>query len=119
MTVIRATCPKCGEVDLVPASILLHACRGDDEGTYSFMCPACMDDVEKRADRKVIALLISAGVDLEDRSRHPSLFGHDRNEPDGIGSRPTGPAFTLDDLIDFHFLLEDDVYFEESLRSFV
>jgi predicted RNA-binding Zn-ribbon protein involved in translation (DUF1610 family) len=119
MTMIRTTCPRCGDVDIGPAAILLHARRGDHEGTYSFTCPACMDDVEKRADRTIVALLISAGVDLEDRSRHPSHIGRDRTEPGADEPHPRGPVFTLDDLIDFHFLLEDDLYVEESLQSFV
>jgi len=119
MTIIRTTCPRCGEVDLGPASILLHARKGDREGTYSFICPACLDDVEKRADRKILALLISAGVDTEDRSRHPGHIGPDQTEPGAEEHHPSGPVFTLDDLIDFHFLLEDDSYIEESLQSFV
>ncbi len=119
MTIIRTTCPRCGEVDLGPESILLHAARSDREATYSFICPACLDDVEKRASRKIIALLISAGVDPEDRSRHPSHVGKERTERKADEPHQDGRAFTLDDLIDFHFLLEDDLYIEESLQSFV
>lgn len=117
MTIIRTTCPRCGEVDIGPTSILLHASRGEQEGTYSFTCPACMDDVERPADRKVLALLLSAGVNLEDRSRHPSQFGRVQTEPGRDERHGHGPVFTFDDLIDFHFLLEDDAYVEESLRA--
>ncbi len=67
-------------MDLGPESILLHAARSDREATYSFICPACLDDVEKGATRKIVGLLISAGVDPEDRSRHPSHIRHEQTE---------------------------------------
>ena len=35
-------------------------------GTYRFVCPACLNPVEKRADRKVVDLLRSVGVQLSD-----------------------------------------------------
>ena len=30
---------------------------------------------------------------------------------------PSGPAFSIDDVIEFHYLLEDDRYIEEFLAS--
>jgi len=50
-----------------PESILLQVVRGGREGTYRFDCPTCMESVEKRADRKIVALLVSAGVDVAGR----------------------------------------------------
>ncbi len=96
----------------------------DDEGrrgTYGFTCPSCQDQVEKAADRKTVALLISAGVDLEsvndsDLLEAPwPMFERDLIEP--LGSLADAPPLSLDDLIDFHFLLEDERYVEESLLS--
>ena len=75
--------------------------------------------MEKRADRKIVALLVSAGVDVASREeaeeRTTSMF--DDEEPDPRGPLPSGPAFTTDDLIDFHYLLEDDQYLEDFLAS--
>ena len=102
-------------MDVGPESVLLHVLRGGREGIYSFTCPACLDDIEKRANRKIIALLVSAGVAVEDRSGHPSTLRPDDAEPDPRGPLPTGPAFTQDDLIDFHFLLQEDRSLEELL----
>jgi hypothetical protein len=119
MTVIRAACPTCGEVDLKPDAVLLHVLEGDSGGIYSFVCPTCREDVEKWADRQIIGLLRSAGVAVEDRSGHPSgprPAGTEANPRERLRARP---AFTLDDLIDFHFLLEDDRYIEESLSTSV
>jgi hypothetical protein len=92
-----------------PEAILLSVRENGKEGSYRFTCPSCDDSVEKRADRKIVALLVSAGVDVdrdeEQESRpHPELFD------DEVHGRvvPPGPPFTIDDVIEFHFLLEDD-----------
>jgi predicted RNA-binding Zn-ribbon protein involved in translation (DUF1610 family) len=119
MTTIRTTCPRCGEVDMGPESILLSVRSNGREGSYRFTCPECEDAVEKRADRKIVALLVSAGVDIDRgddlSSRHPELFDDERTAP--IERAPDGPAFTIDDVIEFHYLLEDDTYIREFLAE--
>jgi hypothetical protein len=127
MTTIRTTCPRCGEVDMGPEAILLSVLQGGREGTYRFTCPTCYDAVEKRADRKIVALLVSAGVDVASREdaegRTASMFDQEDDlldrpsAPDPRGALPSGPAFTADDLIDFHYLLLDDRYIEDFLAS--
>ena len=115
MTTIRTTCPRCGEVDMGPESILLSVRSNGREGSYRFTCPECDDAVEKRADRKIVALLVSAGVDIdrgdEVASMHPELFDLETTQPQGPD--PTAPSFTPDDVIEFHYLLEDDTYIRE------
>jgi hypothetical protein len=80
-----------------------------------------MDAVEKRADRKIVALLVSAGVDVAGRAtltETEELFEADEELPeDPRGSLPPGPAFTIDDLIDFHFRLQDDRYIQDFLAK--
>jgi hypothetical protein len=123
MTTIRTTCPRCGEVDMGPESILLEVTRGGREGTYRFTCPTCMDAVEKRADRKIVALLVSAGVDVSGRGSavdtevSDTLFDPEPAVEDPRGPLPTGPAFTMDDVIDFHFVLQDDRAIREFLAQ--
>ena len=39
-----------------PEAILLSVRDDGREGSYRFTCPGCADDVEKRADRKIVAL---------------------------------------------------------------
>jgi hypothetical protein len=121
MTTIRTTCPRCGEVDMGPDAILLQVTRGGREGTYKFTCPTCMDAVEKRADRKIVALLVSAGVDVAGRAtltETEELFdGEEVLREDPRGPLPPGPAFTIDDLIDFHFRLQDDRYIQDFLAK--
>src|SRR2546429_4962821 len=99
MTTIRTTCPRCGEVDMGPEAILLSVRQNGREGSYRFTCPNCADDVEKRADRKIVALLVSAGVDIDqadESMRQPALFDE---EDDPRGPLPAGPSFTIDDAI--------------------
>jgi predicted RNA-binding Zn-ribbon protein involved in translation (DUF1610 family) len=122
MTTIRTTCPQCGEVDMGPESILLSVERGGAEGTYRFVCPECFGSVEKRADRKIVALLVSAGVDVADPSTamaaQPELeyavgASWSEAEPREPGSAAEAPPFTIDDVIRFHFLLRDDEFLRE------
>ena len=97
MTTIRTTCPRCGEVDMGPQAILLSVRQNGREGSYRFTCPSCSDDVEKRADRKIVALLVSAGVDIDQGEgasiEHPGLFDDDDEdeEADPAARCPTAP----------------------------
>ncbi len=104
-----------------PEAILLSVLQGGREGTYRFTCPTCFDAVEKRADRKIVALLVSAGVDVASRDelaeRTASMFDQEDEVAYPREAPPSGPAFTADDLIDFHYLLADDRYIEDFLAS--
>jgi hypothetical protein len=42
---------------------------------------------------------------------HPELFDLETTEP--RGPSPSAPTFTPDDVIEFHYLLEDDAYIRE------
>jgi predicted RNA-binding Zn-ribbon protein involved in translation (DUF1610 family) len=106
VTTIRATCPGCGEVELTPDDIELRVCTHAPASYYQFACPLCGDDVQKPADDRVVQLLISGGVtatvwELPEEARE---------------ARP-GPAFTADDILDFHMLLERQDWFEHLLKT--
>ena len=111
MTTIRTTCPTCGEVDMGAAAISLRLSGGGDSAAYEFTCPECRSEVSKRANRKTVALLVAAGVEVDragaeprrgERPHRPEL------DPDDRSPEPGAAAFTVDDLIAFHFVLEDD-----------
>ena len=101
-----------------PEAILLSVVQGGVEGTYKFVCPECMDAVEKRADRKIVALLVSAGVDVDSAkvgsTPQAELFD---DEIASLERRPEGPPFTIDDVIRFHFQLQDERFVERILSS--
>ena len=92
-----------------PEAILLSIRDRAGEGSYRFSCPGCEGTVQKPADRKVVALLLSAGVELEeDEPEQGSFEGIVEAVETPSEERPDGPPFTVDDLIAFHFLLKDD-----------
>ncbi|HEX9312978.1 MAG TPA: hypothetical protein VGA30_09195 [Actinomycetota bacterium] len=118
MTMIRTTCPTCGAVEMGVDAVMLSFRQESGEGSYRFLCPGCMSTVEKPADQKIVALLLSVGVDVE--GLDAALAGFDggnaaRNEIALLETRPDGPPLTVDDLISFHFLLEDDARLARAL----
>ena len=122
MTTIRATCPNCGEVDLRPDEIELTIVRADSdpvgpESHYSFACPVCNELVLKPADERIARLLTTGGVriTMSDGIHATSQAPVDvTSHADGAAG---GPAFTYDDLLDFHLLLSRDGWFEDLLAS--
>jgi predicted RNA-binding Zn-ribbon protein involved in translation (DUF1610 family) len=115
MTRIRATCPACGEIELVPSDLLLRRIVDADgevtEGScYRFSCPECAGVVEKPADARVAQLLVTGGVPVETL---PALTGA---EVDPLPPHPeepiAGPPLTLDDLLDLHLALDDARWFD-------
>ncbi len=106
MTRIRATCPVCGEVDLRPTDIELEIVRDmvmevGDGSCYRFSCPTCTEVVTKPADERIARLLTTGGV---------AVVEH-QGEPPHPEDPPLGPRLTLDDLINFHQLLETEDWF--------
>ncbi|MEX1177883.1 MAG: hypothetical protein WEB09_05435 [Nitriliruptor sp.] len=116
MTRIRATCPSCGEVELRPLDVTLRRVIDEigeisDGSCYRFSCPDCTEMVEKPADERIVSLLATGGVAVEDvgpavdtRPAHPE-------------TPPHGPALTFDDLLDLHELLEDPSWFDRLLAT--
>ena len=98
-----------------PDEVRLTLVRGGRGSSYTFTCPGCASDVEKPADRRTVAILVSAGVDAHPTSTGPTWFEHE--DVEAVGHRADGPAFTIDDVIDFHFLLLDDRWIEECLAE--
>ena len=101
MTTIKATCPDCGEVDLTADDILLRIGAVQDVNTYGFACPRCSEFVEKRADERVIRLLLSGGV-------MPMLV----HVPAEALETHSGPVINHNDILAFHELLQHDDWFE-------
>ena len=92
-------------------AISLRLVGEGDRGHYTFACPECGTDVTRVADPKAVALLLAAGVTEGAAPAAPELPAEDRSP------RPDGAAFTLDDLIDLHFLLDDDAWLAEELSE--
>jgi hypothetical protein len=113
MTTIRAKCPTCGDVDVAADSITLELHPTGDQGEYSFECSLCESVVTKPASRRTAALLIAAGIDPIETGTVDapgSLLPYDDLSPD-----PLAPPLSLDDVITFHYLLEDDAAWAEAM----
>lgn len=62
MTIIKATCPCCGDVELTRDQVCLTVHPVKERSNYSFVCPKCGDEVRKPAGAEVIRLLKMGGV---------------------------------------------------------
>jgi len=112
MPAIRARCHTCGVVEMELSAMSLNI----EAGAYSFHCPACGVEITRRASRTTLMLLMAAGVrasaadlsvEIDPSSPNAELPLEDWS-PD-----PTAPAFTSNDLIDFHFRLLQDAELTE------
>jgi hypothetical protein len=107
MTLIKASCPSCGEVELTPADVALMVCSHAPLSYYAFHCSGCDTEVRKPADDHVVSLLVSGGV--------PATVWEIPAE--ALEPR-RGPALSYDDLLDFALGLGDtDLLAEEVLRA--
>lgn len=95
MATIKAECHTCGAVRLRVADLTVRVCADDDRGEYRFRCPRCEVAVVHDATAAICALLVSVGVEEEVWSL-----------PAELREQHHGPAFTPDDVLDFHFLLD-------------
>jgi hypothetical protein len=104
MTTIKATCPRCGDVDLVPADVRVTVARELGWSTYTFTCGGCAEAICKTADEDVVQLLTGAGVRV-DHLAIPLEYLESR-----VIERTCTPL-TRDDLLDFALWLAsvDDI----------
>lgn len=105
-TRIRASCADCGDVELRVADVHVRVCLDDNSGTYVFRCPRCDMAMVKNAEPRVIDLLLASGVTMTTWSMPAEL-----DEPHG-----DLPAFTHDDLLDFHAALDQEDWLDRLLE---
>ena len=96
-TRISASCPQCGQVELVPQQMWLVLTDPPERAHVDFHCPACEQHITRPADTETVALL-------------SGLLAVEYVEiPAEALERHSGPRLTLDDLIDLMLGLEDDL----------
>src|SRR2546423_3576610 len=103
---IRASCPTCGDVELTTRDVTVHVCSDTNEGSYAFRCPHCRLAVSKPAEARIVDLLVSSGVRL-------SVW----HMPAELDEPKSGPPISYDDLLEFHFQLQQDGWFERMVTS--
>jgi len=92
---------------MAAASISLEIAPDGERGEYGFTCPDCSGDVRRPASRTTVALLQAAGAAThtdDERTEEADTWAMPEDDRSPV---PGEPPFTLDDLIDFHFLLQD------------
>jgi len=98
---IKASCPTCGDVELTTRDVQVRLCSTTNEGSYAFRCPACRMAVSKPAEPRVVDVLVASGVRL-------SVW----QLPAELDEVHSGAPITYDDLLQFHFELKGDDWFE-------
>jgi hypothetical protein len=98
---IRASCPTCGDVELTSADVTVLVCSTNNASSYAFQCPVCDVAVTKPAEPRVVDLLVSTGVRL-------SVW----QLPAEMEELHEGPPISYDDLLELHFELQRDDWFE-------
>lgn len=117
MSTIRAQCPQCGTVALVPLTALTItvAPRPGGLGRCVFVCRACGGEGWWPVDQRQAEVLRRQGTRLSPRAQaqqdHPARWAWRE------ARRPQGPPLTHDDLLDLHLLLQRDDWFDQLLAS--
>ena len=98
MSAIGTMCPHCiSPVDLDPPEILLlPEPPPDASGSYVYYCRSCQQVTVAPVSPRTFELLVSAGVNVQHGTGAPP---------------PPAHPLTIDDLIDFHRLLDSRDWF--------
>lgn len=106
MPTISTRCPSCRQhivFDVEECALL-----GGEDGqpvAYAYVCPHCAEPIVRRADKRAVAMLLAGGASSHAAAEHVVPVHPEQPAP--------GPPLTIDDLIDFHLLLEDACWFEQ------
>ena len=105
MSSIRTMCPHCiAPLELEPAEILVVATpSADTSGSYAYFCRTCERVTVAAVSPAAFRVLVIAGATLP------------RYEPEPRPV-PSAPRLTVDDLIDFHELLNSPDWFAQLQR---
>jgi hypothetical protein len=110
MTRVTIQCPRCDTTTAVPLDALLVALVDEDRdlelaADVGWLCQPCAALIHVPIDWAALLTLVTEGASLltdeepGDALSHPETPAH-------------GPAFTSDDVLELHELLESDSWFE-------
>lgn len=104
MTVIRATCPTCGDIRLSADDVTIRTCVGYPGGEYRWKCKCGI--VVKWADENIINVLRSSMVKEEVWEL-----------PLEIMERPMDGTLAEDDLIDLELAFKDGSVYDKIVNK--
>jgi hypothetical protein len=90
--IIRASCSTCGDVDVAPSEMRILVCSTTGESAYSFSCPVCRLIVRRTVEKRIVEVLVAAGVRM-----------HFWKLPDELLEERLGPPIDYDDILNFHY----------------
>lgn len=108
MSTIKVTCPKCGYMEVSQKEVVVMVCRNNAEGSYYLTCPACMELVTRRAEPRIVELLVAAGCRLKTWTLPIELADKERS-----GDKP---PIGIDEEIDFHEQVQDESAFDKAFH---
>jgi predicted RNA-binding Zn-ribbon protein involved in translation (DUF1610 family) len=103
---VRASCPSCGDIETTTRAVQVLRCASTGSSSYAFVCPACHLRVAKDASEHVVSLLTDAGVEVVSWTL-----------PAELAEAKRGAAVTHDDLLGFHFALQDPGWLERQVAE--
>lgn len=109
MARIGVVCPFCGDIKVAHKEVVVMVCRNNSEGSYSLACPLCSKLIHRRAEPRIIELLIESGCRLNAWSLPTELTDKQRS----VGK----PPIDDDELIDFHEGVQDESVFAEAFHQ--
>lgn len=104
MTVIKASCDRCGDVRLDASEVTIRTCVGKLGGEYRWMCKCGI--VVKHAEESIMNILRAANIKEEFWELPLELIEH-----------PLDGNLSEDDLIDLNLSLENGTFIEKLLKK--
>lgn len=104
MTIIRATCPSCGDVRLDASEVTIRTCVGRPGGEYRWMCKCGI--VVKPCEQNIVELLRSSNVREEVWELPLELIEH-----------PVDGTLSEDDLIDLELAFANGTAYEKITKK--
>jgi hypothetical protein len=93
-------------VEFESDGVTVRVCTADNQGSYAFRCPECGLAVAKPADSRVVDLLITSGARVEVWDL-----------PAEMGEVHYGGPITYDDILEFHYAIQQEGWFERLVES--
>ena len=98
-------CPDCGEQRVPLDSVTLRRCVDDDAWSYRARCPECRFLLADVTSERAALSAVASGADLEEW-----------HVPLELDEHPSGPEFTLGDVLALRLALIEDDWIEQLRR---
>ena len=98
MTIIKASCPTCGDIELTTDKLRFVLNSVAERSFYAFTCESCQERITKPASPEIVRLLTLGGVTPERV-----------DVPEEALEEHHGSPLSWDDVLDFSSMLDSDL----------